>query len=335
MRHAPQAEEIDDEPPLDDGLPADHPRCALCHRCANPVLALPAPASPSAAVTTTTVATTAAVTSALAGAEEPVGPADAPERVPLLTETSMAVDEPAEQLVVAAAAVGAGAGAADGMDLIARASRSRAPTAAQEGGAAMDIVMGEAVAQDGVTQAEHHAQGERAAAGVLCHKSLADRQHNALPPGGEESGPAVDAGAGVPAQGGARPLSLSLSMVEGELPPPTHDVMVKTEELAKMAVPREQSGDLPVLVSTATAPAAPAAAVAAAGEVVAASCTVRQAGGCGLGPLVPVKGGSLPAPCLVHSQCALWSPDVFVIGGSMVGGWGPARNTGQSCFSLL
>ncbi len=243
-RRAPQAEEIDDEPPLDDGLPADHPRCALCHRCATPVLALPAPASPSAAVTTATAATTAAVTSALVGAVEPVCPPDAHERVLLLTEASMAVDEPAEQVVVAAADVDADAGAADGVDPIARASRCGAPAAAQEGkAAAVDAVMGEAVAPEGAK-----------------------------------------------------------------------------EELVKAPMPREQSGDLPASDSTAAAPAAAVAAVAAAGEVVVASCTVRQAGGCGLGPLVPVKGGSLPAPCLVHSQCALWSPDVFVIGGSMVGG---------------
>ncbi|GFR52558.1 hypothetical protein Agub_g15146 [Astrephomene gubernaculifera] len=66
------------------------------------------------------------------------------------------------------------------------------------------------------------------------------------------------------------------------------------------------------------------AAAAAAAE---ASRTARQMG-CGLGPLVEVRGGAGGggagsseggAPTLVHSQCALWSPDVFVIGGSMYG----------------
>lgn len=72
--------------------------------------------------------------------------------------------------------------------------------------------------------------------------------------------------------------------------------------------------DLPA--TTMAAPAAVAAAVAAL-AVREASRTTRQTG-CGLGPMLQVKCAGDPEPKLVHSQCALWSNDVFMVAGTLV-----------------
>ncbi|KAG2447207.1 hypothetical protein HYH02_007948 [Chlamydomonas schloesseri] len=81
------------------------------------------------------------------------------------------------------------------------------------------------------------------------------------------------------------------------------------------------SGSQPDRPATATAAAPAASVVAAAPAAPEASRTARQTG-CGLGPMLQVKcagASGEPESKLVHSQCALWSNDVFMVAGTLCG----------------
>ncbi|KAG2493673.1 hypothetical protein HYH03_008187 [Edaphochlamys debaryana] len=244
-----------DDGPLDDGMPADCPRCALCHRCAHPVLALPPPTPKTA---------TAPSAELLALPPPPTAAAADPASVTIKLELSGSMDVDAE-------------------------ARHEAAAAAE-------------------------AKPEAEAAEAL-----------AMSAAREDSGPsAVRLGRVEPAElVGASPPHAPVDMEEEH-----HEAWQEpTKRDSESGNPKTETAmDATAIVSAASADAAalvPALMVAEAPELAREASRTAREKGSGLGPLVEIKvgaeHGAASSSVLVHSQCALWSPDVFLIGGTMYG----------------
>ncbi|EFJ42307.1 hypothetical protein VOLCADRAFT_97713 [Volvox carteri f. nagariensis] len=292
--------EVEDAP-QDDGMPPDCPRCALCHRWASPLLA-PPPPTPGYALPSPVQAK--AVPGILTVVQvDQGGPEVATQREAGLVRTGVSAPPPPPSEAAAAAYASDPGTVCGGGGGTAKATASGMSTAQPE----------EATGTAGTSSGGSMAGDPTEAADVvatncnklqLCVSSSGVVQAEAPAPSEMPAAPAAGGAPQPPAAAAAAPK------VEVKSEGDSADIVVLPPGLAASCATQQQQQQQQQQAAVA---------------------------GCGLGPLVEVRAGPAAGhsghlTVLVHSQCALWSAEVFVIGGAMYGV--PAvikRSRGQRC----